>query len=200
MQKVVEGDRPRQRRQTSDNGVRGFSETQKQALLDIHNYDRRLRKASDMRLMEWNSKLEQLAQDWADGCNFEHRRDTPGVPTGFSYNGENLYAATHTYDPVFILRGWHDEEEIAYDYETGDCKSVCGHYTQVVWASSYAVGCGVTYCSTLRNVNFNQGYYVVCNYGPGGNYAGQKPYKLGSGPCTECPDDAPYCVDGLCGE
>lgn len=51
MQKVVEGDRPRQRRQTSDNGVRGFSETQKQALLDIHNYDRRLRKASDMRLM-----------------------------------------------------------------------------------------------------------------------------------------------------
>lgn len=43
---------------------------------------------------EWNTKLEQLAQDWADGCNFVHRRDTPGVPTGFSYNGENLYAAT----------------------------------------------------------------------------------------------------------
>ena len=44
----------------------------------------------------------------------------------------------------------------------------CGHYTQVVWANTLSVGCGVAVCPT--------GTIVVCNYAPPGNYVGEKPY------------------------
>merc|ERR1719326_2392685 len=36
-----------------------------------------------------------------------------------------------------------------------------GHYTQVVWKTSTALGCGV------------QGRLLVCQYGPGGNMGGE---------------------------
>jgi pathogenesis-related protein 1 len=46
---------------------------------------------------------------------------------------------------------------------------MCGHYTQLVWADTEAVGCAVA-----RNPT--QTYEVwVCNYTPGGNFAGERP-------------------------
>ena len=41
-------------------------------------------------------------------------------------------------------------------------------YLQVVWASSYAVGCGVHFCSNgLSGSNLGSSSIIVCNYGPG---------------------------------
>jgi len=33
-----------------------------------------------------------------------------------------------------------------YDDRTCATGEVCGHYTQVVWAKSYKVGCGAAFC------------------------------------------------------
>jgi pathogenesis-related protein 1 len=48
----------------------------------------------------------------------------------------------------------------------------CGHYTQVVWRDSTEVGCGVATCQSGRDTND----IWICNYYPGGNFIGEKPY------------------------
>ncbi|KAF6026089.1 CRISP3 [Bugula neritina] len=50
-----------------------------------------------------------------------------------------------------------------------------GHYTQMVWAETTRIGCGVQTC------NGSTPFYV-CNYGPSGNQADRiyEPYKLGN--------------------
>ncbi|KAH9503471.1 GLIPR1-like protein 1 [Bulinus truncatus] len=179
--------------------VAGFSEAEKVAILRIHNILRAKEGSSNMRKMSWSSELEKLAQAYAEKCIFDHSskayRQNVG---GFDYIGENLYAGTASFDPVSPIQMWWDETKF-FDYNTLYCDpgQMCGHYTQVVWASSYALGCGVKYCPVLQKVSFGQGYNVVCHYGPGGNYANQRPYKKGP-PCSECPDELRFCVGGLC--
>jgi len=53
-------------------------------------------------------------------------------------------------------------------------KSNTGHYSQVVWADTYAVGCAATKCS--------KGWSPIyaCNYGTPGNFMGAPVYKIGT--------------------
>jgi len=37
-------------------------------------------------------------------------------------------------------------------------------WKQVVWGNTREVGCGWTLCSSIAGMN--NGYYLVCNYGP----------------------------------
>jgi len=67
-----------------------------------------------------------------------------------------------------------------------------GHYTQLVWHSTYLVGCGYAY-SKKEGVE----HYFVCNYAPGGNVAGANLYAKGQA-CSQCPADRPTCKDSLC--
>ncbi|MDO9190699.1 MAG: CAP domain-containing protein [Sulfurimicrobium sp.] len=46
---------------------------------------------------------------------------------------------------------------------------MCGHYTQLVWKKTTAVGCGMAVCGSRDQI-------WVCQYSPAGNWAGQKPY------------------------
>jgi pathogenesis-related protein 1 len=46
-----------------------------------------------------------------------------------------------------------------------------GHYTQVVWRASVRIGCAIVECPS---VTFHS--VVLCDYSPGGNIQGQKPY------------------------
>ena len=45
-----------------------------------------------------------------------------------------------------------------------------GHYTQVAWADTYAVGCGMVSYKIVDKFAYQRIYF--CNYGPGGNYVG----------------------------
>ncbi|XP_048747933.2 glioma pathogenesis-related protein 1-like [Ostrea edulis] len=83
---------------------------------------------------------------------------------------------------------WYNEVK-DYDFETNTCSAECGHYTQVVWATTEYLGCGERYCPSLG------GYLVVCNYAPAGNFPTQ-PYK-NCQPCSRCPDGY-KCSDRLC--
>jgi pathogenesis-related protein 1 len=62
-------------------------------------------------------------------------------------------------------------EAAYYSYDTNTCTGVCGHYTQIVWRSTARVGCAKQDCPSLAFRST-----IVCNYAPGGNYVGQKPY------------------------
>lgn len=96
-----------------------------------------------------------------------------------------------------LMQLWYDEVEY-YDYATGDCSTwPCGHYTQIVWSSSREIGCAWAYCSNMTKSDIINANYLVCNYGPTGNYVGQKPYKTGQA-CTTCATGQFWCDNGLC--
>ena len=50
-----------------------------------------------------------------------------------------------------------------------------GHYTQVVWENTTHVGCGRKKCTDM--------IIITCNYWPGGNFVGRKPYRIKDGAC-----------------
>lgn len=165
-----------------------------QAEIDIilgkHNEYRSEADAKDMKLMTWDADLAAASKNYAEQCKWEHS-DTS--------NGENLYAASGRSRESNINRfttGWHDEINF-YTYANRSCAQgkMCGHYTQVVWANSFKLGCGFADCTIEA---FGAGLYtlVVCQYSPPGNWRGQFPFAKGDA-CTECAD-GDYCHNSMC--
>jgi hypothetical protein len=116
--------------------------------------------------LTWSGVVAQAAQSWADQCMFKH--NTMGY-------GQNLYATSGAATPQAVVNDWVSEVK-DYDYTGNTCSGVCGHYTQVVWAKSLRLGCGVTNCT--QNSPFGSGSWQnwVCDYDPPGNFVGEKPY------------------------
>jgi len=191
-------------RRLADGGV--LTEADKQALLTAHNDHRSATAlgntesqpmATDMHEMVWDEDLAVSSKAHADLCVFEH---------GQGSFGENLYAAGSTVDNVDNIdklkagiQEWFNEYE-AYDYDGHQCSEVCGHYTQVVWASSTSMGCGYAECGPFPD-NFYQ-VYLVCRYSPPGNYVGVRPYTLANNAAeiaSECePGFYSDSASGLC--
>ena len=115
----------------------------------------------------WSRSLADVAQAYAERCDFEHSDN------GY---GENLYATTGRATPQDVVKSWASEVK-DFDYESNTCSKVCGHYTQVVWANTRRVGCGVAECTKNSPFSSSQRWYHwVCNYDPPGNYVRQRPY------------------------
>lgn len=150
-------------------------------MTQAHN---QVRKSHHLPALQWSNKLAAHAQQWANylatknGCVMQHR------PTSGAYQriyGENIFWASprrwsdgrvevQPIDASDVVYSWADEEKY-YHYASNSCKAneECGHYTQLVWKSSTAVGCGMAICP-------DKGQMWVCSYNPPGNYIGQKPY------------------------
>lgn len=66
-----------------------------------------------------------------------------------------------------------------------------GQYTQLVWAKTQYVGCGLAIYgdrNTTKKINNKKVYYkrLVCNYAPAGNVIDEQVYQIGA-PCSKCP-------------
>ncbi|XP_069092889.1 cysteine-rich venom protein-like [Pleurodeles waltl] len=161
----------------------------RQEIIDKHNELRRRVKptASNMRKLEWNKEATVNAIKWTKKCAFEH--STPSERAiSTSGCGENIFSSNRATNWTTAIMSWHKEvEKFTYGTLTGPWYAV-GHYTQVVWATSNQIGCAAGACE--------KGYYLVCQYCPAGNYAGQieRPYEKGK-TCSRCPKD---CENGLC--
>lgn len=154
-----------------------------------------------MRALSWDMELEQWAANWAARCPNGHRSNTNKVDK--SYFGENIYWTTGGFTPAAAVDAWYSEvKDFPDTYNTPFqwiSTPMIGHYTQVTWAGTTTVGCGVALCSNWYN--------VVCNYGPGGNMMGGSQYAKGAVNCatlgvnTQYPSKQPsfYSID-LCGE
>ncbi|HEV1287898.1 MAG TPA: CAP domain-containing protein [Bryobacteraceae bacterium] len=134
---------------------------QSSGMLAAHNAVRARAKVPPLM---WSDKLAAEAQRWASrllaGNKFDHNPD--------SHYGENLFDIRgDSVSPAFVVSAWGSEVK-DYDYASNTCRRVCGHYTQIVWASTKQVGCGVARDSR-REV-------WVCNYDPPGNWIGKRPY------------------------
>jgi pathogenesis-related protein 1 len=126
--------------------------------------------------LTWDPALAVIAQGWADQCvdqdapiglidHNDNRSDT--YP---EYVGENVYGSGGSASGTDATALWASEES-DYDYATNTCSGICGHYTQIVWRDTTKIGCGISSCPGLT-----YGNSVVCNYAPGGNVGGQRPY------------------------
>lgn len=156
--------------------------------------------AADMIYMTWDHELSVIAQGYADQCIYDHNpkiKQDGATHSKFPRLGENIWLASKSV-PIFPTKSWVELEVAGYNYETRKCTDVCGHYTQVVWATSYKVGCGVAFCATLKESASTNMHLVVCDYAPPGNYPWH-PYQKGS-PCSKCPKEFPYCKNRLCSE
>ncbi len=126
--------------------------------------------------ISWSSEVADNAQSWANylkannGCSMIHSSSGYRTKNGV-YWGENLAWSSSDYlTPGQVVDLWGNEIS-DYDYAGNTCAAgeQCGHYTQVVWNSSTEVGCGKATCNNGNTI-------WVCQYKPGGNYTGQRPY------------------------
>ncbi|XP_048728208.1 GLIPR1-like protein 1 [Ostrea edulis] len=161
--------------------------------LKAHNLVRRYEKAANMKKMIWSDDLADLAENWARECIKGHSDKSLRKTKKFKKVGENIHRSTRKKTGLAAVSSWYKEKSF-YNFKKNKCSGVCGHYTQVVWATSEYVGCAVAYCP--RFFKGRGGYNYVCNYGPRGNWRRKKPYIPGL-QCSRCPRGY-TCQKGLC--
>jgi hypothetical protein len=125
----------------------------------------------------WSDKLSADATAWAEHLAQTLRGVEQLKPEhhakGIS-EGENIAQRSDSRGPSAIptaalVQGWISEKNgyhVAPFLWSRDMAH--GHYTQMVWRSTAAVGCGTA--------NAGNSVYLVCRYSPPGNYDGQNPY------------------------
>ncbi|XP_034029435.1 cysteine-rich venom protein [Thalassophryne amazonica] len=149
-------------------------------IINLHNFFRKSvhPPAANMLKMGWSDELEANVQAWLNKCILAHGEPSTRMIKGYEV-GENLFYAGTLISWTDVITAWHSEvENYQYPTDSTNGKSV-GHYTQVVWNSSYKVGCGVTMCKDI--------YFYGCHYYRAGNFRGWPPYKIGE-PCASCPN------------
>ncbi|XP_062469765.1 glioma pathogenesis-related protein 1-like isoform X2 [Pezoporus occidentalis] len=133
--------------------------------------------ASNMLYMSWDPDLAKTAKAWAKKCLFEHNTylKEPGqAHPKFSPVGENLWTGSLS---IFTVQG-----------------AITSWYNEIVWATSYKVGCAVHFCPRVAYSSITSAAHFICNYGPAGNYP-VRPYKTGAA-CSDC--NGEQCINQLC--
>ncbi|CAL5078154.1 unnamed protein product [Urochloa decumbens] len=138
-----------------------------QDYVDLHNA---ARNDVGVGAVSWDDDVAAFAQSYAaeraGDCALQH---SGGGPNGY---GENLFmgGAGADWSASDAVGLWVAEKQW-YDHDSNSCAAgeTCGHYTQVVWRDSTAIGCARVVCD-------NGGVFITCNYNPPGNVDGQNPY------------------------
>lgn len=133
-------------------------------VLAAHN---RYRAALSLPPLRWSGQLAEAAQRWAGHLAALGRLEHSGP-------GENLAMGTAgAYAPAQLVELWGNERRFftpgAFPAvsSTGNWVDV-GHFTQMVWRRTTALGCGL---ARGRGQDV-----LVCHYGPPGNVMGERPY------------------------
>lgn len=141
-------------------------------ILHAHNT---VRAAYHLPALAWDETLAEHAGVWAhhlaETGTFEHDQQHH---EGHVDEGENLWMGTAgAYTLEEMVGGWASEQRVFREgvfpdvSTTGSWHDV-GHFTQMIWKSTTAVGCAI---STGHGNDV-----LVCRYSPPGNYIGEAPY------------------------
>merc|ERR1719376_2023380 len=140
--------------------------------------------------ISYDRDIAKYAKDYSRQCLYKHNEENKKS----GRYGENLYATSKLIKNFTVameeaIRLWDDEKH--------ECHKTCGHYTALVHDRTFKVGCAVAVCRNLviHGAVRPKGMLIVCNYAPGGNIEGRRPYVSGE-TCSECPDGK----ECLCGE
>ncbi|XP_044593958.1 venom allergen 3 homolog [Cotesia glomerata] len=169
-----------------------LNDDEKQEILDAHN-QLRARVASGKESLghpgpqpagiipplKWDDELAKIAQVWANQCQFGHDkcRDVDRFQVGQNV-ATKMHSAKHVAKISELVQMWYDEVK---DFDSRQVSAFkwqsmpqIGHYTQLVWGETTTVGCGL-----IRYLSKDNWFttYLVCNYGPAGNWIGSELYK-----------------------
>ncbi len=139
--------------------VVGSAASFEEEILQRHNA---LRARHGVQPLAWNAQMAAYAQQWAQ----ENARTNTMQHRPNNKYGENIYwVSGGALTGAGVADSWYSEAG-KYNYGKPGFSSATGHFTQMVWKSSRALGCG-------RAQTRSGGTYVVCNYDPPGNYTNQ---------------------------
>ncbi|XP_027953514.1 cysteine-rich secretory protein 1 [Eumetopias jubatus] len=169
--------------------------TVQEEIVTVHNTLRRgvVPSARNMLKMDWNEEAAQNARMLSKQCELRESNSIKRRITN-TFCGENMHLTTYPISWSNVIKIWYNESKyFKYGKWTSmDDDITFEHYTQIVWATSYLIGCGISSCDK----RFSTQYLYVCHYCHEGNDPAKrnKPYNAGS-PCGECPND---CENKLC--
>jgi hypothetical protein len=186
--------------------TKSLTDEEKQKIIDIHNtYRNQIATqtntvgdkqpfAKNMIQMYWNDNIAYKAQEHANNCKFKHStsqfRSQPTYKTG-----ENIYIfgsskkEGNKIDWQKCVDAWFNEikdfkwPKSVDKFDSVPSQKPTGHFTQVIWANSYEVGCGIAQFE-------EKGMYKtlhVCQYGPVGNVRGLPIYESSTKKENNCP-------------
>jgi hypothetical protein len=198
----------------------------KKLIVDIHNKYRnmvatgqtelgtKLPYATNMMQVYWYDLIAVKAQEHANKLSLQHsKRNARQTP--FFKTGENIYqtfSTTGNYEKMDwerVIGAWFREiktfesQGYSVDHYSVDGPKEIGHFTQLIWAVSYQIGCGVTRFTDGQNYN----NLYVCQYGPVGNIVPAQIYNKSDKLECKCPEhssckNAKYnglcCPEGAC--
>lgn len=189
-------------------GSGALTKTMAEAMLVAHNAARALVSPSavNMPMLVWNNEIADNALRYIRQCDpnwgiqLQHSAaSNRSAVAGFVYLGENLVSGPEldVEGAEFTVALWVNEK-LSFTY-SGSCPGAtlpcgscllganeCGHYTQVVWNTTVAVGCAAVACPNMANDTF-----YICQYGPGGNIRAKAPYEEGTRVSCSTPAPAP---------
>ncbi|XP_010987255.2 cysteine-rich secretory protein 1 [Camelus dromedarius] len=169
--------------------------TVQKEIVTVHNSLRRgvFPPASNMLKMNWSEEAAQNARTLSKDCELVESNALKRRITN-TFCGENMHLASYPISWSNVIRTWYSESKyFKYGaWMSMDDDTVIEHYTQIVWATSYLVGCGLSPCRKRGSTQ----YLYVCHYCHEGNDPDKKnvPYNKGT-PCGDCPNN---CEDKLC--
>jgi len=136
-------------------------------LLNLHNIER---SCVGLKNLTWDASIAASAQKWSDYLATNNKFQHSGDPYG-----ENIATASIRNNVVsFMFSMWSDEKKSFSNAkpfpDVSTDGGAVGHYTQLIWSMTYAVGCGVSNSSSGMS-------YLVCQYNLAGNYIGNYVYK-----------------------
>lgn len=183
-----------------------------------------LKVATNMKRLAWDDKLAQVAQGWANQCEWKHNGNreaeynwlaptdingavingTESVGENIAYLSSSNLTSANIQQAVAGYKLWEDE---GYEYSFGKlsvsdyCEvESCGHFTQLMWATTYKVGCAINFCPK-DTLSPYPATYLVCNYASAGNYVNSEPYKTADSIEQVCSQPSPsnqnICKNGL---
>ncbi|URE34636.1 SCP [Musa troglodytarum] len=131
--------------------------------LHAHN---QVRAVAGEKPFAWDDNLARYAKRWS-----EKRRSDCAIVHSMGPYGENMFwGSGWDWRVADAVENWA-REHLYYNRSDNSCMSgkMCGHFTQIVWNSSEAVGCARVEC-------FAGGVIITCNYDPPGNWVGESPF------------------------
>ncbi|CAD5222710.1 unnamed protein product [Bursaphelenchus okinawaensis] len=189
----------------------GLSEDERTFVVNYHNNYRRtvalgqqegengtLPQAANMYEFTYDTSLENLAQAWANNCTLGGGGYGAVGQNSVVYGFGGEPGINNTYVLQLSIDGWFSEVDSFNVSTVGNYQGQSSTFTQMIWATTYSVGCGVKQCATFTNLDsgWNNGFIIVCDYELVGNNQGMPIYIEGDA-CSQCPDDR-ICDNGLC--
>uniref|UniRef100_T1IKB7 Cysteine-rich venom protein n=1 Tax=Strigamia maritima TaxID=126957 RepID=T1IKB7_STRMM len=186
-----------------------LTEDQKKVILDTHNdYRQKIAngseanfpKAANMMELAWDYELEEIAQRWANQCDFSLSADRRSFkyPNGAGQSGFGSSAPNDERRDISktAVTSWFRERQFFKEADIDPFKGTPGyptrHFSQLIWATTESVGCGYS--------KFKTDWYqwvLMCNYGPTGNEEGKNVYEKGE-PCSKCEHGCSKRYPSLC--